>query len=814
MEVERQRKASVSSSGLSDPSPLNIDSDRSPAAFSSEGERSPATRSPLTPGFVAGKQFSPVTEKSPSVPAYSPRYETALGKSYASGYDDKSKYQANGTLKVGFYQDMADKGCHDKGEQSKNMEQKLKESPIYSPTVPYVSPLYSNKDQNLGKQKSPGRYNNYYSSVDSSLDKPKTPGYYSSSAPSTPTDRPSPATPSEDKQKSQYGYYNYDPTRSLTDQYKNTGSSSKTYYNNESCAKNSARSPINASSSMPVGPSQTAALSAKCSQPISEKPDMQPPKKRQALERALSHQQSNPSESQSWEEKAENRERSHNTPYPAPHPLPADLANLSQIVSRIPEPQSNSAFTDKERLESLQQPQSVISGKTVHPTGLYNLPPTNNSSILPQGNQMLSSNRSIPDISRNVDSSEMQSGSEYSTSTMGSSIARSLTGKTNHLQSPPAAHQKPPENERPGSRNMPPPHSSDKPHGYFHQKTMWSSSLPSSSLSSLVSNATMASIALAGQKGVGSFPPPEHLAQFGMDRAALASLRQSQGSSQLFPHDILQRDSSSQSQENSSSGNSSSSSLQSSHSNKSSSQQNPQSRGTSSTNEVNSSNQQGTSSSGTNSSNSDFDLTLNRPYSSMMNSSQSSSLFPRNDNPLTTGSLGRPLSGTSSPFLSQSPGLGGALPPRTPTPAHQSPSGFPSISRDPRDPISQSHPSLQIPSLNSIAGSQAQQTLNHLNSLAYPPSRETLSLINQGGRGPLVDPSQQLYQQYIQRSQLAAQEELFLRSAGAHSQLAAHQSMMLQQGLMSAAAASYPSGYPHSLGLRSGSYQGMNRPWI
>lgn len=207
---------------------------------------------------------------------------------------------------------------------------------------------------------------------------------------------------------------------------------------------------------------------------------------------------------------------------------------------------------------------------------------------------------------------------------------------------------------------------------------------------------------------------------------------------------------------------------------------------------------------------------------------QSSPLFGRGEGALTPGSLPRPLSGSSSPFLPQSPGLSAALglpgAPRTPTPAHQqshqslpglSQGTFPSLSRDPRDPISQSHPSLQIPSLNSMSSTQA-QTLSHLNaaSLASYSSRDSLALMNQGSRGSLasglVDPTSQIYQQYLQQRQ--AQEELILRSAGAHpSQLAAHQSMMLQQGLMSAAGY---SGYPPSLGLRPGSYQGMNRPWL
>jgi hypothetical protein len=119
--------------------------------------------------------------------------------------------------------------------------------------------------------------------------------------------------------------------------------------------------------------------------------------------------------------------------------------------------------------------------------------------------------------------------------------------------------------------------------------------------------------------------------------------------------------------------------------------------------------------------------------------------------------------------------------------------------------------------LNSIVNSQPQ--ISHLNAagLASYHSRDSFALMGQGSRGALVgaagslvDPaaSQQLYEQYLQRQQ----QEILLRSS--HPQLAAQHSMMLQQGFMSAAAAGYPSGYPASLGLRSGPYQGMNRPWL
>lgn len=849
--MERQRKASVSSSGLSDPSPLNIDSDRSPAAFSSEGERSPLTRSPantrspVTPGFGTAKQFSPVTDKSPSVPAYSPRFDTSLGKGYP-GYEDKGKYQANGTLKVGFYQDMTDKSAigGDKSDSVKGLDQKIKESPIYSPTVPYVSPLYSNKDSSICKQKSPGRYGSYYSSIDSStLDKPKTPGYYSTSAPSTPSDRPSPVpgtiqapTPTEDKQKTQYSYYNYDPTKSLTDQYKNTGSNvSKTFFTNDVSSKTIERSPItNTNDPISAGsmnsPINLPIISKSTPSNVIEKSDSQPPKKRVHQPSQIQTNIAPDTSVPSWGDKRAEIDRlATATPLRSPfspHPLPANLANLSHIVSRIPEP-SEADVSEKEPSDrlahDLQHSQSLLAAKAVQSTHLFEPP---------QGSLTQTSSSIVPDLhhqpSRAIDPIH-PSASDLSHPQSSSHI---LSSKTSPI--PPAAHQKTStDGDRPGSRNMPPPPSGEKPHGYLHQKTMWSSSLPSSipsSLSSLVSNATMATIALAGQKGLGSFSS-EHLSQFGMDRSALASLasRSPQAGSQLFTHDLLQRNSSSQNQANTSSIPSPSGlSLQTHLNGGTSSTSGSHNRSGSS---VGSSNNNGSGSSSSSSvgagslSSNNFDLGLARSYASIMSATQSSPIFVRNDNPLTPGSLPRSLSGSPSPFLPQSPGLGSALgmpgSSRTPTPAHQQSLGqsnFPSLSRDPRDPrdpISQSHPSLQIPSLNSIACSQA-QTLGHLNpaSLASYTSRDSLALMSQGGRAPLVgvDPTthQQLYQQYLQRHQL--QEEILLRSAGAHSHIA-HQSMMLQQGLMSAAA-SYPSGYPHTLGLRSGSYQGMNRPWI
>ena len=948
--MERQRKASVSSSGLSDRSPLNVDSDRSPAAFSSEGERSPATKSPHTPGFGSTKQISPAPEKSPNVAAFSP-----LGKAYSS-FDEKNKYQANGALKVGFYQDITDKNAVDKmnndGKKS-NGDPKAKESPIYSPTVPYVSTFYSSKQEpGLSKQKSPGRYSSFYSSVESSstLDKPKTPGYYSASAPSTPSDKPSPVSsvPEQDpKSKTQYNYYTYDPTKPLTDQYKNTGSAHNTpthqykspgsahntpthQFKSSGSAQNTPTHQFKSSGSAHTTPthnktpnyysghesggsvhspaSNQGPLSVSLASPIQmgltpqppsvpDRSEVQPLKKRPTIDCSTPETQS--SDSAHWGDKKSASDVTSPRGLPSnaadsyhhahPSALPANLANLSQIVSRIPETEVGLSPRDKDehklRAEapvdaSILGRAESVSSKAVHPSmyspssnhglrqsvvgsellqsslvagrglqpsdlGIGRIPQADlgsgrgsHSDILSgRGSQSLLGTH-IPqlDLGRSEDadqqltdrsqaslyhhqqiaSQHLQSQQHLLAKQQQSLLARPQISPQSQLQ-PPIAHQKSQDSaDRPGSRNMlPPPHSSDKSHGYLQPKTMWSSSLPSSLASSLPSSltATMASFALAGQKGLSSIQTQ----LTPMDRAAaLASLASRGGQTAgnlLFPHDFLQRSAggSSQGQSNSNSvipSGTSSAGLPG----QSSSSSNRGFSGSSGTS-IGSGSGSG-SGTGAGGSSGNVERSLARSYASMM-PGQSSPLFGRGDGTLTPGSLPRSLSGASSPFLPQSPGLGAALtmpgPARTPTPAHQQShqslsSNFPSI---PRDPISQSHPSLQIPSLNSIASTQAS-----LSQLASYNPRDSLALMNQSGRGSLVGTSgslvdtPQLYQQYLQRQQLA-QDEL-LRSAGVSPQLAAHQSMMLHHGLMSA----YPSGYPPSLGLRSGSYQGMNRPWI
>ncbi|KAF2360521.1 Bromodomain [Trinorchestia longiramus] len=938
LEVERQRKASVSSSGVSDRSPVPS-LDNSPAAFS-EGERSPAINSPVTPGF-GGKQYSPVTEKSPNIPSYSPRYDANLNKPFSSSYDaDKPKYQANGGLKVGFYKDHSEKSMIDK-QDGKSSEHKPTESPLYSPTVPYVSNFYSKSDSSHNKQKSPGRYNSFYPpSIDPSVDKPKTPGYYPSSAPSTPSDKPSPNTMGSegDKSKTPFNYYNYDPNKPLTDQFKGSGSSQSTPTHNSTPSRStpsqncevvppiqsndmnsvnhnavashashqskhvptsahnqglvdSSRqlkqpsyfgAPENNSDLSPSGLSPgSAALgltspnpmsipslphhhqqqqqpTAPPPPPVQEKPlDLPPPKKRPGLDRVLD------------ESNIHNRSLSMRSPidislfsqHSSPN-LPANLANLSQIVSRFPEPQgSGFPLSDKDPMSlnlhherhapscppanhdkilhsppvyGSTEPSTLLGISDLHTSSL--LPGRRSQMDLPKGRELELQHPDRPAslaYHHQVTSPLMPPAQ----SPLGSSSSGTLhkhqsqshsynlsSQSTSQPPPPPAAHQKSLESERPGSRSVPPPPPNvEKSHHYLPPKTMWTSSslaptLPvslSSSLASSFNSAAMAQFALAGQKGLGSLPPERLAQQLGMDRAALASLA-SRSNANIFPHELLGRSSSHQPQSQMSGGNSHSSSSggsSSSHSNNGAgSTGGSSSRSASANNSVNTA------------SNSNMDLTLARSYASLMSGAQSSPLFGRGDGTLTP----RTLPGSTSPFLSQSPGLSSSLSmpgaPRTPTPAHQQPHQSLSLGQSnfgsslPRDPISQSHPSLQIPSMNSIVSSQPQ--ISHLNAaagLASYHGRDSFSLMGQSSRGALVgaagglvDPaaSQQLYQQYLQRQQ----EEFLLRSS--HPQLAAQHSMMLQQGFMSAAAAGYPSGYPASLGLRSGSYQGMNRPWL
>ena len=915
LEVERQRKASVSSSGVSERSPLPS-LENSPAAFSSEGERSPAINSPVTPGF-GGKQFSPVPEKSPNIPSYSPRYDSSICKGYNSYDADKPKYQANGALKVGFYKEPNDKTVQDK-QDGKSSEHKPTESPLYSPTVPYVS-FYSKPDSGH-KQKSPGRYSNFYPPpIDNNVDKPKTPGYYPSSAPSTPSDKPSPSThqPEPDKNKPPYNYYNYDPNKPLTDQYKSTGSSHSTPthnhtpsrstpshsndpppYNNISHILPSSQShnsipaanrhgkssgyydnsPAGPSPGAPPGslglasPNQMQSMPGHHQHPlpppIPDKPiDLPPPKKRPGIDRIMDDGPNN---------------RIRNPPmdvdmfpqHPSASPnLPANLANLTQIVSRYPEPDGTNSLslTEKEMAMggnslNLHHERAAPScpppghEKSLHSPVYDNNPqPDGSSSSLGmidvhQSSLLPPTRRPQMDINKGREL-DLQMPERPSSLAYHNPISNSLIGSSQPSLSsnsvpkhqaqvhggysqqsqpaPPAAHQKSLDSDRPNSRNVPPPPNADKSH-YLPPKTMWtSSSLPSSlpvslssSLASSFNTAAMAQFALAGQKGLSSLPP-ERLAQIGMDRAALASFANRSAS---FSHDILSRGqpqgqmSSSNSQPGSGS---SSSGGSSSHLNSSSnSSANPGSNSSNLGNAGNNSNmgRSGGSSSG---SASNMDLSLARSYASLMSGGQSSPLFGRGEGTLTTGgTLPRSLPASTSPFLPQSPGLSSSLSmpgaPRTPTPAHQQPHQPLSLGQSNfggslgRDPISQSHPSLQIPTLNSLVSSQAQ--ISHLNAagLASYHTRDSLALMGQGSRAGalasgLVDPaaSQQFYEQYFQRQQ----QELLLRSAG-HPQLAAQHSMMIQQGFMSAAAAGYPSGYPASLGLRSGSYQSMNRPWL
>lgn len=900
LEVERQRKASVSSSGVSDRSPLNhsFDSDRSPAAFSSEGERSPMTRSPHTPGF-GSKQFSPVPEKSPSVPAYSPRYENALPKTFPSYDPDKSKYQANGAIKVGFYQDMTDKPNIDKPEK-KSADQKPAESPVYSPTVPYMSSFYSNKAEANKKQKSPAGYASFYSS-ESNLDKAKTPNYYSASAPATPTDKPSPAaatvTEAAEKAKPQYGYYSYDTNKPLTDQYKSTGSvpppqpakKPPGYYNAHDGPK---KQPTTLSPAAQPGPLSTDLTSpVQVALPISSpvlptKTEMQPLKKRAAIDRSGQDYSSSAPVSvrpevpvggltPPWTEPKSVEETtappSVAVPF-SPHApaLPANLANLSQIVSRITEPESSRTI-DKESAktptESQRAPPTYPTpdpaiGKTL-PSPLYGVSggqtPTQSQvleldrsgiSSVNDINDLHSPGLSVPgrvpptDLSRQLEAEQLQDRSvqpnyhqqitsPHMQTQPGLASPQQLSKGPQTPQSqlhtgpqPPAAHQKPAEVTRPASRDLPPAHVTDKSHMYLPQKSIWSttlatslasslaSSLPSNivtSLSTSLGTSLATTSVIASLQKMGSLPAD----RLTLDRAAFATLASRSGQANIFSHELLPRGSVGAGQTQVGPGPSSGGSSGGS-----------SSTGTAATSRSASSSGSSAGGSASAASNS-VELGIGRSYANMM-TGQSSPLFGRAEGALTPGPLPRPLSGSSSPFLSQSPGLSAALglpgAPRTPTPAHQqshqslsglSQGTFPSLSRDPRDPISQSHPSLQIPSLNSISSSQA-QTLGHLNaaSLASYSSRDSLALMNQGSRGPLasglVDPASQFYQQIFQQRQ--AQEELLLRTAGAHPQLAAHQSMMFQQGLMSAAGLS--SGYPPSLGLRPGSYQGMNRPWL
>lgn len=903
----------MSSSGVSDRSPLNhsFDSDRSPAAFSSEGERSPMTRSPHTPGF-GSKQFSPVPEKSPSVPAYSPRYDTTLSKPFPSYDPEKSKYQANGAIKVGFYQDMTDKQSADKPE--KKMEQKPAESPVYSPTVPYMSSFYSKAEANK-KQKSPAGYAGFYSSSETSLDKAKTPHYYSASAPATPTSKPSPAslaTDSGEKPKPQYGYYSYDTTKPLTDQYKSTGSVPSTpsqkkpqgYYNVHDGPKKQppslspAAQPPGSLPSDLASPVQVAMPSP--SPVMSNKSEMQPLKKRAAIDRSGQDFPSTPvavggdaivgvPTPPPWTEpkSVDDTVGTSNAAPPnvtvpfSPHPsaLPANLANLSQIVSRIAEPESSRPTAEKDSSKSPAEPQrtpapfptpDTASGKALPspvfgvggqtPTqsqvldlehsgisSVNDLSDLHQSSISVAGRvqpadlaRQLETEQQLQDISvqpnyhQQITSPHMQTQPGLASPQQLSKGPQTPQSQLHSGPQPPVAHQKPTEVTRPASRDLPPAHATDKSHMYLQQKSMWTSSLATSLASSLASSlpssinslATSLGTSLATTTVIASLQkmgslPAERLAQerltglAQLDRVAFASLANRTGQANMFSHELLQRGSVGTGQTQVGTGPSSGGS-----SGGGSSSGTPSSSGRSASS---SSSAVGGSSSGASNS---VELGIGRSYANMM-TGQSSPLFGRGEGALTPGSLPRPLSGSSSPFLPQSPGLSAALglpgAPRTPTPAHQqshqslsglSQGTFPSLSRDPRDPISQSHPSLQIPSLNSISSTQA-QTLSHLNAatLASYSSRDSLALMNQGSRGPLtsglVDPTSQLYQQYLQQRQ----EELLLRSAGAHpSQLAAHQSMMLQQGLMSAAG--YPSGYPPSLGLRPGSYQGMNRPWL
>ena len=918
LEVERQRKASVSSSGVSDRSPLPS-LENSPAAFS-EGERSPAINSPVTFG---GKQFSPVPDKSPNIPSYSPRYETSLGKAYSTFDTDKSKYQSNGTLKVGFYKDHSDKSSQDK-QDGKSSEHKPTESPLYSPTVPYVSNFYSKADS-THKQKSPGRYNNFYPpSIEPGVDKPKTPGYYPSPAPATPTDKPSPSTltPDTDKSKQPFNYYNYDPNKPLTDQFKSTGSSHTTPTHvtvNRSTPSRSGTSdchtvtthappphqsttqqnshnnptstpPSHSSSVLTSGSRQIKNSSYYTSQdnsslsparpspgsvslglsspnqmqippphhhhphhqpppPHQEKPiDLPPPKKRPGLDRVLD------------EPSLPNRNLGMRAPLDvslfSQHPpanLPANLANLSQIVSRFPEPESGIGLG----ISHLDKDPMTSSLDLHHERNAPSCPPISHdkslhSPIYGSGDgpgilsmsdyhqsSLLSGRRSQVDLTKNRPELEPQmpersSSLSYhhqvtsplipSQSSLGPPSSNSLS--KHHQQSqlhshsyslmasqppPPIAHQKSQEIDRPGSRSVPPPPpNAEKAHHYLPPKTMWTSSSLASSLPvslSSFNSAAMAQIALAGPKGLSSLPP-DRLAQLSMTTLANRS-----ANSNIFPHDLLGRGSSHQSQGQMSSGSNSSSGSGSSSSHHSNSSNNRSSSGVSNL---------------VSNSSSNMDLSLARSYASLVSGGQSSPLFGRGEGALTPGTLPRTLPGSTSPFLSHSPGLPSSLSmpgaPRTPTPAHQQPHQSLALGQSnftgalSRDPISQSHPSLQIPSLNNIVSSQPQ--ISHLNAAAglasYHSSRDSLALMGQSSRGAalaaggLVDQatSQQLYEQFLQRQQ----QEFLLRSAS-HPQLAAQHSMMLQQGFMSAAAG-YPSGYPASLGLRSGSYQGMNRPWL
>ncbi|XP_063612562.1 mucin-2-like [Penaeus indicus] len=919
LEVERQRKASVSSSGVSDRSPLNhsFDSDRSPAAFSSEGERSPMTRSPHTPGFGA-KQFSPVPEKSPSVPAYSPRYENALSKPFPSYDPEKAKYQANGAITVGFYQDMTDKPAGDSTEKQ-TTEPKPTESPVYSPTVPYMSSFYSSKADASKKQKSPASYASFYSSSDTTLEKAKTPNYYSASAPATPTDKPSPApltaTEPAEKTKPQYSYYSYDPTKPLTDQYKSTGSVQPAqpqkkppgYYNSHDGVKKQTPTLSPAAPTGPLTPTLASPVQVGLTTPappIQEKSEMQPLKKRAALDKGCQDFQNNSSvtaaavspvdsSAAQWagRKSAEDSPVARNTAPPnvtvpfSPHPsaLPANLANLSQIVSRITEPEANRPVPDKELSKSpAEPPRAPAAFPNPEPAIAKSLPPTpfavaggqtptqvpvldiersgisavNDLTDLHQQSLNLASRVQPAELARQIEADprlqdrsmqpnyHQQITSPHMQTQPGLSSPQQITKPPQTPQSqihshsqPPIAHQKPSEGSRPSSRDLPPAHATEKSHMYLQQKSMWTSSLATSLANSLASSlpssmvtslATSLGSSLATTSVIASLQKmgslqgdrltqdrltQERLAQ--LDRAALASLASRTGQANLFSHELLPRGSVAASQTQVGTGPSSGSS-----SGGGSSSGTPVSAGRSA-----SGSSSGTGGSTPAATGNSVELGLSRSYTNMM-TGQSSPLFGRGEGALTPGSLPRPLSGSSSPFLSQSPGLSAlGLPgaPRTPTPAHQqshqslsslSQGSFPSLPRDPRDPISQSHPSLQIPSLNSISSSQA-QTLSHLNAanLASYSGRDSLALMNQQSRGALagglVDPTSQLYQQYLQQRQ----EELILRSAGAHpSHLAAHQSMMIQQGLMSAAG--FSSGYPPSLGLRPGSYQGMNRPWL
>ena len=876
------------------------------------------TRSPHTPGF-GSKQFSPVPEKSPSVPAYSPRYENALSKTFPSFDPDKSKYQANGAIKVGFYQDMTDKPNTDKPEK-KTADQKPAESPVYSPTVPYMSSFYSNKAEANKKQKSPAGYASFYSS-DSNLDKAKTPTYYSASAPATPTDKPSPAAamaaePTE-KPKTQYGYYSYDTNKPLTDQYKNTGSvpppqpakKPPGYYNVHDGPKKQPTSLSPAPQSGPLSadlasPGQVALPIA--SPVLPSKSEMQPLKKRVAIDRgSQDYSSSTPVPARPevpvgrltppWTEpkSVEDTTTPPSVAVPfSPHAsaLPANLANLSQIVSRITEPESSrpiekeSAKTPESQRppptyptpdpgigKTLSSPlYSVSGGQTPTQSQVLELDRSGISSVndlsdLHSPSLSVTGRVPPPDLAHQLETDQQPNYHQQITSphmqtqpglaspqqlskgpqTPQSQLHSGLTSP--HMQTqpglaspqqlskgpqtpqsqlhsgpqPPAAHQKPTEVTRPPSHDLPPAHATDKSHMYLPPKSIWSttlatslasslaSSLPSSivtSLSTSLGTSLATTSVIASLQKMGSLQT-ERLAP--LDRAAFATLASRTGQANLFSHELLPRGSVGAGQTQVGTGPSSGGSSGGS-----------SSTGTAASTRSASSSAAGGSASVTSNS---VELGIGRSYANMM-TGQSSPLFGRTEGAITPGPLPRPISGSPSPFLSQSPGLSAALvlpgAPRTPTPAHQqshqslsglSQGTFPSLSRDPRDPISQSHPSLQIPSLNSISSSQA-QSLGHLNvaSLASYSSRESLALMNQGGRG-LVDPTSQFYQQFFQQRQ--AQEELLLRTAGAHpSQLAAHQSMMFQQGLMSAASLS--SGYPPSLGLRPGSYQGMNRPWL